>query len=130
MSPRASRQRLLTEVELEIMNHLWRLGEGGVNDLLAVLPRQRKLAYTSVSTMLRILEQKKIVRSRKEGRAHVYIPVLSKEEYEQATLHHLVNEVFDGSGVSLARRLIDTGEISASELEELRRLIDERTRRA
>ncbi len=59
--------RLLTKVELELMTILWRLGEGSVTHVLGELPDGRDLAYTSVSTILRILEQKKILKARKEG---------------------------------------------------------------
>ena len=51
------KRKLLTETELELMTLLWKLGEGAVNDVMDALPPQRRLAYTSVSTMLRILEQ-------------------------------------------------------------------------
>ena len=70
--------KLLTEVELELMTALWKLGEGSVADVLETLPKERKLAYTSVSTILRILEQKKVLKARKEGRGHVYVPMLEK----------------------------------------------------
>ena len=63
---------LLTEVELEFMNELWALEEGTVRDVLERLPEDRNLAYTSGATILRILEQKEFVTSRKEGKSHVY----------------------------------------------------------
>ncbi|MDD9977928.1 MAG: BlaI/MecI/CopY family transcriptional regulator, partial [Boseongicola sp.] len=69
---------LLTEVELEFMSELWALGEGTVRDVLERLPDDRNLAYTSGATILRILEQKEFVTSRKEGKSHVYIPALTK----------------------------------------------------
>lgn len=73
----------LTEVELELMGYLWKLNEATVNDVVSALPEARKLAYTSVSTMLRILEQKGVVDSRKEGRGHVYFPNLRKKLTKQ-----------------------------------------------
>ena len=84
-----SESTLLTEVELEMMQILWRLGEGGVKDVMAELPTSRKLAYTSVSTILRILEEKGIVRTRKDGRRHSYIPAVLKSDYEAKSLHHI-----------------------------------------
>ena len=60
-------KKLLTEVELELMGILWRLGEGTVSDVAQGLPAERKLAYTSVSTILRILEQKKLSRAEKKA---------------------------------------------------------------
>ena len=71
-------EKLLTEVELELMTILWKKGEGSVADVIEGLPKDRNLAYTSVSTILRILEQKGALKTRKEGRGHVYIPALKK----------------------------------------------------
>jgi predicted transcriptional regulator len=121
-------QKLLTEVELELMNLLWSLREGTVNDVLECLPAGRKLAYTSVSTMLRILEQKKVVGSRKEGRGHVYFPLLSKEKYEITSLNYLVERVFGGTPSSLVRRLIDSSNLSKTEIDTLKKLLEEKVR--
>ena len=122
----AKSKTLLTEVELELMTLLWRLGEGTVTEVQGALPAARKLAYTSVSTMLRILEQKGIVTSRKAGRGHVYLPRLAKAEYEAASLKHLVQNVFDGTPSSLVRRLVEQDDLSAEELGEIRALLEER----
>ena len=121
-SPKKGRQ--LTEVELELMTILWKIGEGTVNDVLLALPAARKLAYTSVSTILRILEQKGIVGSRKEGRGHVYLPKLEKEAYEASSLRHLVTRVFDGTPAALVRRLLETERLSEEELAEIRVLLE------
>lgn len=121
-----SMSKLLTEVELELMNIIWRLGEGSVNDVLSALMSERKLAYTSVSTILRILEQKKILSSRKEGRGHIYFPLISKEKYEAKSLHHLVEKVFDGTPSSLVRRLLAAEKLSKEELKSIKALFNER----
>ena len=95
----------LTDAELELMTILWKLGQGSVNEVMAELPKGRDLAYTSVSTILRILEQKQILTTRKEGRGHLYIPKITKAEYEEATIEKVVAKVFDGSAaVSQALR--------------------------
>lgn len=118
------KQKLLTEAELEFMTALWKLGQGSVNDVIAALPAGRHPAYTTVSTILRILEQKGMVKARKEGRGHVYIPTLEKSEYEARTLRHVVNDVFDGAPLALARQLLKHNKLSAAELDELRALLD------
>jgi predicted transcriptional regulator len=122
----ASPPRLLTETELELMTILWKLNGGTVNDVIAELPKDRKLAYTSVSTILRILEQKEILKSRKEGRGHLYLPILSKERYESISLDHLVSKVFEGTPTSLVRRLLETDGLSEKDLKAIRSLLDER----
>jgi predicted transcriptional regulator len=118
-------EKLLTEVELELMTILWRLGEGSVAAVLEELPKGRDLAYTSVSTMLRILEQKGILKTRKEGRGHVYIPELSKSDYEAKTVKHVVERVFDGTPVALVKQLLNNVKMSKEELEELKKLLNQ-----
>lgn len=121
---RESEPKLLTETELELMTILWRIGEGAVADVLELLPKGRDLAYTSVSTILRILEQKGALKTRKEGRGHIYIPVLKKQDYEAKTVRHVVDRVFDGTPVALVRQLLDSMELDESDLKELKKLID------
>ena len=116
---------LLTEVELEIMSILWSLKEGSVRDVLAKLPAERKLAYTSASTMLRILEQKEIVQSRKEGRTHIYSPLLKKQDYEENTLNHLVNNVFEGTPSNLVKRLVSDESLTDSERQQIKSILAE-----
>lgn len=116
-------EKLLTDVELELMSILWRLTEGSVNDVLANLEQGRHLAYTSVSTILRILEQKKIVKTRKEGRGHVYIPILQKPEYEAQSVNHMIHRVFEGEPVSLVKHLIDSQNLNAQDLREIQILL-------
>jgi predicted transcriptional regulator len=119
--------RLLTEFELEVMTVLWRLGEATVAEVQAELPRQ-PVAYTSVSTIVRILEQKAFVRSRKEGRQHVYAPRLPKQQYEAVALRHVIGKLFDGAPVNLVRALVEAEELSPEDLEELKALLKEKRR--
>lgn len=119
-------ERLLTGVELEMMGILWRRGSGTVNDVLEALPPSRKLAYTSVSTILRILEQKGVLKSHKEGRGHVYASVVKKSDYESKTLRLLVDNVFDGEPTHLVARLVEAGNLSEEDLEAMRKLLGER----
>lgn len=125
MAPKkTNEEKLLTEAELELMNALWKLQEGSVADVIECLPKNPSPAYTTVSTILRILEQKKFLKTRKEGRGHIYIPVLSKEEYEARTIKNVVEKVFEGAPVALARQLLQTENLSGADLAELRQLID------
>jgi len=115
--------RRLTDVELEIMTILWRLGEAGVAEVIAQLPAGRALAYTSVSTMLRILEGKGVVEARKQGRGHVYLPLLARADYEARAVRDVVERVFAGVPVALVRQLLDNVELSADEVREVRKLL-------
>lgn len=117
--------KLLTETELELMTILWRLEEGSVSDVMAHLPKGRDLAYTSVSTILRILEQKGILKARKEGRGHIYTPQINKSEYESKTVKHVLDRVFDGIPVALVRQLFDSVKLNEKDIKELKKLIDQ-----
>ena len=122
---KAGAGKLLTGTELELMTILWRLQEGSVANVIEQLPKKRDLAYTSVSTILRILEQKGILKTRKEGRGHIYIPVLKKSDYEARTVKLVVERVFDGTPVALVRQLLDSVKLDEKDLDELRRMIDQ-----
>lgn len=116
-------EKMLTDVELELMTILWRLGEGSVADVIEQLPKGRDLAYTSVSTILRILEQKKVLKTRKEGRGHIYIPALGKSAYGAKAVKHVVDRVFEGTPVALVRQLLGSVKIGDDEIKELKSLI-------
>ena len=116
--------KMLTETELELMNILWKLREGSVNEVIEQLPPERNLAYTSVSTILRILEQKGVVKTRKEGRGHIYIPLLKKADYESKAVKHVVERVFEGTPMALVRQLLDSDQLSETDLKELKKLIE------
>ena len=112
--------KLLTDVELELMNILWSLKQATVKEVIEQLPEARKLAYTSVSTILRILEQKKVLQSTKQGRGHSYSPLIKKEDYEQKTLSHVVENVFNGAPLSLAKALLKSKNLKSTDINELK----------
>jgi predicted transcriptional regulator len=112
-------ERLLTDAELELMRILWELDEGTVRDLMAALPTDRPLAYTTVSTIVRILEKKGFVESRKEGRTHHYRPLIERPRYEARTLRHVLGSLFGGSPTALVRRLVSEQALSGDELRAL-----------
>lgn len=115
--------RPLTATELEMMNVIWRIGPCSVHHVVEALRPQRELAYTSVSTIVRILEQKKYVLSIKEGRGHLYRAAVSKQAYQATSLARLVNNVFDGAPSLLVQRLLDSKQLSAEELASIRALM-------
>lgn len=116
----------LTEVELEFMNKLWTLGEATVREVLDKLPNERGLAYTSASTILRILEQKNFVASKKDGKSHVYRAILDKHAYQARSLRDLSFKLFDDMPASLVARLVDDDSLSEEALSQIRELVDKR----
>jgi len=117
---------LLTEVELEFMNELWALGQGTVRDVLDRVSEQRDLAYTSAATIMRILEQKNFVTSRKLGKSHVFTPALAKDAYQTRSLKNLSMKLFDDTPASLVARLVNDDELTEEALGQIRALVDRR----
>jgi predicted transcriptional regulator len=130
MSNSAPKDRLLTEVELQIMTAVWDfsppIGACTIREIHAALSEKREVAYTSVATIVKILEQKKFLTSKRAEKAHLYAPAISRADYEATTLRHVTREVFRGDSSSMVSRLLDEGELSAGELESIRALLDER----
>ncbi len=116
----------LTDVELEFMTELWKIGEGSVRDIQECLPTERKLAYTSCATIMRILDEKGFVDSRKEGKTFIYMPRLTKDTYQSRSLRNLSDKLFDSTPASLVARLVDEYKFSENDLEEIRALLDRR----
>jgi predicted transcriptional regulator len=130
--PPKKKDKILTEVELELMNVIWQLGtkECTVREVQEALPAKRDLAYTTVATMMKILEQKGILSSRtSDERAHVYRPLTSRAEYEAAALRHVTQSVFQGNPASIVMRLLDESELSPEELDQVRALLDEKAQK-
>ena len=119
MPPRKS--NTLTEAELRLMKILWRRGESAVTDMVAALPESEPLAYNSVLTTIRILEQKGYVEHRQEGRAFVYRPSVAEDEASRTEVRNVLGRFFGNSREQLVLSLLGDEEISA---EELRRLKD------
>jgi predicted transcriptional regulator len=110
----------LTEAELRLMKILWRRGESAVTDLVADLPDGEALAYNSVLTTIRILEQKGYVEHRQEGRAFVYRPSIAEQEASRSEVRHILNRFFGNSRERLLLSLLGDEEVSAEELQRLK----------
>lgn len=114
----------LTPVELELMEILWKIGQGTVRDVMAELPQKRALAYTSVSTILRILQEKKILTAEKRGRQHIYHPTFDKETFASHSVKKMIHQVFSGNSVELVSYLMKKNDLSLQELTEIQKLLD------
>jgi len=121
MPPRKS--NTLTEAELRLMKILWRRGESAVTDMVDALPEGEQLAYNSVLTTIRILEQKGYVEHRQEGRAFVYWPCVQENEASSSEVRNVLNRFFGNSREKLVLSLLDDDGISAEELGRLREAI-------
>lgn len=129
MAKGRKKYRLLTEVELEFMTVLWQLEEASVRDVLGNLAPNRDLAYTSAATIMRILEDKGFVRSKKSGRTLLYRPKVAKEAYQSRSLKNMSEKLFDNAPAALVAHLVEEGDLSDEALDEIRTLLDRRLRR-
>lgn len=114
----------LTKAEEQIMQVLWELGKGFVNDIVSRLP-DPKPAYNTVSTIVRILEQKGFISHVVYGRTHEYFPLVNKEEYSREYLENFTQNYFSNSYKALASFFANTENLSIRELEEIKVLVDE-----
>ncbi len=110
----------LTEAELRLMKILWQRGESVVSDLVAAMPEGETLAYNSVLTTVRILEQKGYVDHRQDGRAFVYRPCVQEHEASRSEVRHVLNRFFGNSRERLLLSLLGDEEISPAELQRLK----------
>ena len=118
MPPKKS--NTLTEAELRLMKILWRRGESAVTDLVAAMPQGEALAYNSVLTTVRILEQKGYVEHRQEGRAFVYRPCVAEYEASRSEVRHVLSRFFGNSRERLLLSLLGDEELTAEELQRLK----------
>ena len=115
----------LTDAELRLMEVVWEKGKATVAEVVEELPKSVPLAYSTVLTTLRILENKGYLRHTKDGRSFVYHPVVKREQARENALTHLLRRFFEDSPELLMLNLMERGEISARELARLRKRIEE-----
>jgi len=113
----------LTEAELRLMDVLWLKGKATVQEVVDSLPEERPLAYNSVLTTIRILEKKGYVGHIKDGRAHVYMPVVERQDATRSEVRHLMSRFFKDSHELLVLNILEDKDIDAEELKRLRELL-------
>ena len=115
----------LTQAELRLMEVLWDRGPSTVHQLLAD-EAAKSLAYNSVLTTIRILERKGYVKHAKDGRAHVYIPVMGREDATRSEVRNLVSRFFKNSHELLVLNILEDKSIDSEELKRLAQLLEGR----
>lgn len=114
----------ITKAQEEILRVLWEINEGAVSDVVEKLPNP-KPAYTTVATVIKVLEKKGYVAHRKFGNIHVYYPVVTKKAYAKYVLKDAYKGLFNGSLNQLVSFFVKDKDVSVSDLEELKKLIDQ-----
>jgi predicted transcriptional regulator len=115
----------LTDAEARVMAVLWRTQTATVADIVAGLKASAAVSYSTVQTILRILETKGYVTHEKIARAFVYHPVVDERQARRRALRHLVSRLFDGSPSLLVLNVLDDEELDAEELARLKKVIEE-----
>jgi predicted transcriptional regulator len=120
MRPRSS---TLTDQELEIMKIVWEIEPATVRTVYEALLERRKIAYTTVMTMMKILEQKKYLKKTLADRAHVYRPAKPKQQVIRGMVREFVDRVFNGAAEPLLAHLVEDERLTRKDLTELSRMI-------
>lgn len=116
--------RELTKAEEQIMHEVWKLQKTSVHSIIEELPEPRP-AYNTVSTIVRILEQKGFVGHENVGRAHLYFPLIEKDTYRNFAATNLMDGYFSGSLSNLVSFFVDKENMKLEEVDEILRIIEE-----
>jgi predicted transcriptional regulator len=118
------RSPALTDAEARVMSVLWHRETATVGEVVAALKKKRPVTYSTVQTILRILENKGYVSHEKVARAFVYRPVVDEQQARRRALRHLVGRLFNGSPSLLVLNVLDDEEIDPAELTRVKKLIE------
>ena len=114
----------LTDAESQVMAVLWRVSQASVGDVVSALSETRAVTYSTVQTILRILESKGYVTHEKVARAFVYRPLIDERQARRRALRHLVSRLFEGSPTLLVLNVLEDEGIDPKERERLKQLIE------
>ena len=119
------KMRAMSPAETEVLRLVWQLGAATVQQVHDTLPAGRKIAYKTVQTLLRRLEEKGYLTHKAEGRAYVFCPAVKREAVVKRTVLDFLDRLFGGDPRPLMHFLAREGRIDAQDVEELKKLIDE-----
>lgn len=123
-----ARKVRLADLQLAIMQVLWDRGESTVADVRDALAPDRKLAYTTVGTMLAKMEAGRHVAHRSDGRVNIYRPLLRKDQVSQSMVSDLAERLFQGDVTEMMCSLLDGRDVTPEELTRLKKLIRDKER--
>jgi BlaI family penicillinase repressor len=117
-----------TDGELEILRVLWAEGPSALSSVCEILREERDVATTTVATMLRLMQDKGLVKRQGAGRGALWAAAVTHQKAARGMVRKLVDGVFDGSADRLVTHLVEGGQLTQQQLSELRRLIDGRSK--
>lgn len=113
----------ITHSEENIMRILWELGEGVVHDIIEKLP-EPKPPYTTVSSIVRLLEKKGFIDHKAYGKTYVYFPAITREQYARRSFSDLMKHYFQGSPKNIVSFMMEENTLKPDEIDDLKQLID------
>ena len=114
----------LSPSETEILRLVWQIGQATVQDVCDKLPAKRKIAYATVQTLLRRLENKGYLKHDIRGKAHVFFAAVKKEQVVKRSVGDFLDRLFGGDPIPLIQYLAEHGQISTDDIEQLKKLAD------
>jgi predicted transcriptional regulator len=114
----------LGETEMEILNHVWELGEASVSDVHDKIIEYRDVAYTTVMTIMKNLSDKEYLKYRQDGRSYIYSAAIQPNDVKFSLIDRLIDKVFKGSPKDLVQTLVQSENLSDEERREIKQLID------
>jgi predicted transcriptional regulator len=114
------------QLQRAVIEAIWELGEATVRQVWKRLCRKKELAYTTVLTAMQRLERDGWLKRRVDGRKHVYLPTKTRQQAGAGSVRKFVQRMFDGNTLLLFRQLVEEGELSDKELQELQKLINQK----
>jgi predicted transcriptional regulator len=114
----------LGETEMEVLHHVWDLGEATVADVRERILEEREVAYTTIMTVMKKLADKGYLEYHKDGRTYVYAPAQEPNKVQHSLLRRLMESVFEGSPMALVQTLVQHEDLSDEERAEIRKMID------
>lgn len=115
----------LTKAEEQLMQYLWKIGKGFLKDIVEEFP-EPKPAYTTISTVIRVLVKKGFVAYNTYGKIHEYYPLIPKSEYFKSHFKILVKNFFSGSLTNFASFFTSNEAVDLTQLEEIKKIVDEK----
>lgn len=114
-----------TDSELEILNYLWQAGPSTVRAVHNYFTATKEVGYTTTLKLMQIMHDKGLLYRTEQGRSHIYVALLGKEETQQNLLSRLIQTAFQGSSYQVVKQVLENHAPTREELEEIRTLIDE-----
>lgn len=119
-----------TDLELQVLSILWDRGPSSVRQVMGRLDDGKPRAYTTVLTILQVMEKKGLVRHTREGLTYIYQPAVAREQVTRPLVRTLLESAFGGDPSAVVQSLVDCGDVDAEQLKAIRRVINEAARKA